>query len=57
MNALIDKWHEKDFHERLRILPEELLEWEHLLPEIEQQYIDTQERMNGGRNIQTMGLR
>ena len=40
MNALIDKWHREGFsyHERLRILPEELLEWEHLLPEIEQQY-------------------
>ena len=26
------------YEERLRILPEDLLEWEHLLPEIEQQY-------------------
>ena len=40
MNALIHKWHTEGFsyQERLRILPEELLEWEHLLPEIEQQY-------------------
>tara|TARA_A100000164_G_C21940229_1_gene790245 strand:- start:238 stop:2868 length:2631 start_codon:yes stop_codon:yes gene_type:complete len=40
MNALIHKWYTEGFsyHERLRILPEELLEWEHLLPEIEQQY-------------------
>ena len=40
MNALIHRWHTEGFsyQERLRILPEELLEWEHLLPEIEQQY-------------------
>jgi len=40
MNTLIRKWHSEgySYEERSRILPEELLEWEHLLPEIEQQY-------------------
>jgi hypothetical protein len=40
MNALIRLWHSEGYtyEGRSRILPEELLEWEHLLPEIEQQY-------------------
>lgn len=40
MNALIRLWHSGGYtyEGRSRILPEELLEWEHLLPEIEQQY-------------------
>jgi len=40
MNALIRLWHSEGYiyQGRSRILPEELLEWEHLLPEIEQQY-------------------
>ena len=40
MNALIQKWYSEgySYEERTRILPEELLEWEHLLPEIEQRY-------------------
>ena len=40
MNALIRLWHSEGYiyQSRSRILPEELLEWEHLLPEIEQQY-------------------
>ena len=40
MNALIRLWHSEGYvyEGRSRILPEELLEWEHLLPEIEQHY-------------------
>ena len=40
MNAMLRQWQSEGYtyEERLRILPEELLEWEHLLPEIEQQY-------------------
>ena len=40
MNALIQKWHSEgySYEERFRIRAEELLEWEHLLPEIEQRY-------------------
>ena len=40
MNALLQKWRSEgySFEERSTISPEELLEWEHLLPEIEQQY-------------------
>ena len=40
MNAMLRQWQSEGYtyEERSRILPEELLEWEHLLPEIEQQY-------------------
>ncbi|MGB0394015.1 MAG: hypothetical protein ACPGE8_02355 [Candidatus Poseidoniaceae archaeon] len=40
MNAMLRQWQSEGYtyEERLRILPEDLLEWEHLLPEIEQQY-------------------
>ena len=40
MNAMLRQWQSEGYtyEERVRILPEELLEWEHLLPEIEQQY-------------------
>ena len=40
MNALIREWNVAGFsyEDRLQILPSELLEWEHLLPEVEQQY-------------------
>ena len=40
MNTMLRQWQSEGYtyEERLRILPEDLLEWEHLLPEIEQQY-------------------
>ena len=40
MNDLIRLWNSEgySYEGRSRILPEELLEWEHLLPEIERQY-------------------
>jgi hypothetical protein len=40
MNALLRQWHSDGFsyENRLHISPEELLEWEHILPELEQQY-------------------
>ncbi len=40
MHTLLRQWQSEGYtyEERLRILPEDLLEWEHLLPEIEQQY-------------------
>ena len=40
MNAMLRQWQTEgySYEDKLRILPEELLEWEHLLPEIEQQY-------------------
>ncbi|MGB1365599.1 MAG: hypothetical protein ACPG64_04320 [Candidatus Poseidoniaceae archaeon] len=40
MNALLRQWHSEgySYEDRSMIQPEELLEWEHLLPEIEQQY-------------------
>ena len=40
MNIMLRQWQSEGYtyEERLRILPEDLLEWEHLLPEIEQQY-------------------
>lgn len=40
MNAMLRQWQSEGYtyEGRTRILPEELLEWEHLLPEIEQQY-------------------
>ena len=40
MNAMLRQWQSEGYtyEERLRILPEDLLEWEHLLPEIEQKY-------------------
>jgi len=40
MNALLHQWHSEgySYEDRSMIQPEELLEWEHLLPEIEQQY-------------------
>ena len=40
MNAMLRQWQSEGYtyEDRSRILPEELLEWEHLLPEIEQQY-------------------
>ena len=40
MNAMLRQWQSEGYtyEDRTRILPEELLEWEHLLPEIEQQY-------------------
>lgn len=40
MNAMLRQWQSEGYtyEDKLRILPEELLEWEHLLPEIEQQY-------------------
>ena len=40
MNTLLRQWHSDGFsyENRLHISPEELLEWEHILPELEQQY-------------------
>ena len=40
MNAMLRQWQSEGYtyEERVRILPEDLLEWEQLLPEIEQQY-------------------
>ena len=40
MNTMLRQWQSEGYtyKERLRILPEDLLEWEHLLPEIEQLY-------------------
>ena len=40
MNTMLRQWQSEGYtyEERVRILPEDLLEWEHLLPEIEQQY-------------------
>ena len=40
MNIMLRQWQSEGYtyEERVRILPEDLLEWEHLLPEIEQQY-------------------
>ena len=40
MNAMLRQWQSEGYtyEEQLRIPPEDLLEWEHLLPEIEQQY-------------------
>ena len=40
MNTMLRQWQSEGYtyEERLRILPEDLLEWEHLLPELEQQY-------------------
>jgi len=40
MNALIQEWNVAGFsyEGRSQILPSELLEWEHILPEVEQQY-------------------
>ena len=40
MNEILRHWQSEgySYQGRIRILPEELLEWEHLLPEIEQQY-------------------
>ncbi|CAI8408262.1 MAG: Uncharacterised protein [Candidatus Poseidoniaceae archaeon] len=40
MNILLRQWQSEGFtyKGRSRILPEDLLEWEHLLPDIEQQY-------------------
>ena len=40
MNTMLRQWQSEGYtyEERLQILPEDLLEWEHLLPEIEQQY-------------------
>ena len=40
MNTMLRQWQSEGYtyEDRLRILPEDLLEWEHLFPEIEQQY-------------------
>ena len=51
MNAMLSQWQTEGFtyKDQVRILPEELLEWEHFLPEIEQQYhrhTDALERWN-----------
>jgi len=51
MNAMLRQWQSEGYtyEDRTRILAEELLEWEHLLPEIEQQYhrhVGASERWN-----------